>query len=143
MFGVGTAYSQSRVQRRNTLGANAISSANGPTVSHSVNLNWVASTSASCLTSVPATCTAFGYNVYRGTSPGGESITPENSLPVTSVAYSDPVILPGTTVTYYYIVEAVETTSDGITQLSVPSNEVSVTFQAAPAPPTNVTATKQ
>ena len=37
----------------------------------------------------PASAWATGYNVYRGTVPGGESATPLNASPLTATTYSD------------------------------------------------------
>ena len=79
---------------------------------HDVVLNWTAS---------PTTGIA-GYNVYRGTSPGGESTTPLNPTPVSEVTYTDAGVTPGTK--YYYIVTAVA--SNGQSQ-SAASNEASAT----------------
>jgi hypothetical protein len=57
-----------------------------------VNLSWAAATGAA------------GYNIYRGTSAGGESPTPINASPVTSLNYTDTGLMPGGT--YYYVVKA-------------------------------------
>jgi hypothetical protein len=74
---------------------------------HDVVLSWNASTTSGIV----------GYNVYRGTTSGGESATPLNSSPVaagcTSTAtctYTDVTVVAGTT--YYYTVTAVA--SDGV-----------------------------
>ena len=47
-----------------------------------------------------------GYNVYRGTTPGGESATPLNPTPLdpSSTTFIDTTVVPGNT--YYYIVRA-------------------------------------
>src|SRR5271155_2245861 len=69
---------------------------------HGTALTWTASSSA-------ATCVApctLTYNVYRGTAAGAESITPENSSPITALTFFDPVLLTGSSQTFYYIVEA-------------------------------------
>ena len=63
-----------------------------------------------------------GYNVYRGTSPGGESATPVNSAPITGTTYTDANVTAG--VTDYYVVTAVA--SNGISH-SINSNEASAT----------------
>jgi fibronectin type 3 domain-containing protein len=60
------------------------------------------------------------YNVYRGTSSGGESTTPLNPSQITTTSYTDTNVTHGTT--YYYIVEAVDSAGN-----SSPSNEVSAT----------------
>ncbi len=60
-----------------------------------INLSWTAPTG-----------TVTGYNLYRGTSPGGESTTPINGgTLITGTTYSDVGLLAPTT--YYYTVEAV------------------------------------
>ena len=78
-------------------------------------LNWTASASAT------------GYNVYRGTSRGGESSTPVNGSPIVGTTYNDMGLTNGTT--YWYYVKAI--TSSG---LSLASNEVSATPSAATPP---------
>jgi hypothetical protein len=79
----------------------------------------------------PSTTPGVGYNVFRGTAPGGESTTPLNSSPVaagctsaTTCTYTDATVVTGTT--YYYTVRAVA--SNDVTQ-SADSNQV-----AAPVP---------
>ena len=54
-----------------------------------------------------ATGTITGYNVYRGTTAGGESTTPINSSPLsaTATSYADATAVAGNT--YYYVVKAV------------------------------------
>jgi hypothetical protein len=86
---------------------------------HDVIVTWTASTTAGVV----------GYNVYRGTTSGGESTTPLNSSPVasgctstTACTYTDATVVAGTT--YYYTVTAVA--SNDVTQ-SADSNEVSAT----------------
>ena len=64
----------------------------------------------------------LGYNVYRGTTSGGESSTPLNSTPVASATFTDESVQAGQT--YYYYVTAVSSTGD--TQSPV-SNEASAT----------------
>jgi fibronectin type 3 domain-containing protein len=88
----------------------------------SVTLNWTASIGAT------------SYNVYRGTTAGGESATPL-ATGITAVSYPDAAVTNGTT--YYYKVAAV---NGGGT--SAQSTEVSATPQvAAPSAPTGLTAT--
>jgi fibronectin type 3 domain-containing protein len=84
---------------------------------HDVILSWTASTTSGVV----------GYNVYRGTTSGGESTTPLNSSPVaagctstTTCTYTDATVVTGTT--YYYTVTAVA--SNDVTQ-SANSNQVS------------------
>jgi titin len=79
---------------------------------HDVILSWTAST----------TTGVVGYNVYRGTTSGGESATPLNSSPVNGTTYTDTTVQAGQT--YYYVVTAVA--SNDVTQ-SADSNEVSAT----------------
>ncbi len=80
--------------------------------SHDIVLSWTASASADIV----------GYDIYRGTTSGGESPSPLNSSPVTGTSYTDASVTTGDE--YYYIVTSV--TSDGSTQ-SVPSPETSAT----------------
>ena len=49
--------------------------------------------------------TVAGYNIYRGTTAGGESTTPINSTPIAGTSYVDATALPGNT--YYYVVKAI------------------------------------
>lgn len=78
---------------------------------HFVYLTWTASSSAGVV----------GYNIYRGTSPGGESATPINTGgPVAGTAYTD--VTAGSGITYFYFLRA----TDG-TNLSPASTEVSAT----------------
>ena len=79
--------------------------------SHDVILAWPAS----------ATSGVIGYNVYRGTTPGGEGSTPMNSTPTSGTTYADQSAAPGAT--YYYSVTAIA--SDGIS--SVDSNQAVAT----------------
>jgi hypothetical protein len=62
-----------------------------------------------------------GYNVYRGTTSGGESPTPLNSTPINGTSYVDASVTAGAT--YYYYVTAVG--SDGVQ--SAPSGEAEAT----------------
>ena len=62
---------------------------------HSVVLTWDASLT-----------TGVTYNVFRGTTSGGEGTTPVNTSPVASLSYTDTSVSPGTK--YYYYVEAVD-----------------------------------
>jgi hypothetical protein len=109
----------------------------GTGVAHCIVLSWTASTSQAGCTS---SC-SFGYNVYMGTSAGGENLqTPVNTSPISSNSYIVPITLTANPQTFYVVVEAVET-SGGVTAFSVPSSEISATFPGTPAPPTNVTTT--
>jgi fibronectin type 3 domain-containing protein len=80
------------------------------TGTHDVILSWTAS----------STSGIAGYNVYRGTTSGGEGSTPINSTPITGTGYDDTNVQAGQT--YYYMVTAVS--SNGTTQ-SACSNEAS------------------
>jgi hypothetical protein len=82
------------------------------TGTHDVILSWTAS----------STSGIAGYNVYRGTTSGGESSTPINSTPITGTTYDDANVQAGQT--YYYTITAVS--SNGTTQ-SANSNEASAT----------------
>jgi len=74
---------------------------------HNVALMWGASSTS-----------GVTYNVFRGTSPGGESTTALNSSPISSLTYTDANVTSGQT--YYYVVEAVNSAGS-----SAPSNEAS------------------
>jgi lysophospholipase L1-like esterase len=80
-----------------------------------VVLNWTASSGAT------------GYNVYRGTTPGGESTT-AIATGVTSTSFTNTGLTNGTA--YYYKVTA--TNSSGTSSYS---NEASATPTAGPTPP--------
>jgi len=69
-----------------------------------------------------ATPGVVGYNVYRGTTSGGESPTPINSAAINGATYVDVNVTAG--VTYYYMVTAIA--SDDVTQ-SADSIEASAT----------------
>jgi len=75
---------------------------------HDVILSWGASASIGI----------SGYNIYRGTSPGGEGSMPLNSAPINSNTYVDENVTPGTT--YYYVLKTVGSGGGE----SAPSNEV-------------------
>jgi hypothetical protein len=84
------------------------------TGSHDVILSWTASTTSGVV----------GYNVYRGTTSGGESSTPLNSTPISGTTYTDESLVAGTT--YYYVVTAVgsndvQSADSGETEATVPS----------------------
>ena len=78
----------------------------------------------------------LGYNVYEGTSPGGESAAPVNgTVPVTTTSYIVTGLTTGTV--YYFTVKAVIAYGP-----SAASNEASATPVAtAPDPPRDLTAT--
>jgi predicted phage tail protein len=80
----------------------------------------------------------IGYNVFLGTSPGGESASPVNASTITATGYTVPGLANGTT--YYFTVEAV----NGGDLSSAPSGEASATPVApatAPGSPTALAAT--
>ncbi|HEY7424670.1 MAG TPA: fibronectin type III domain-containing protein, partial [Gemmataceae bacterium] len=83
-----------------------------------VALSWTASSGAA------------SYNIYRGTSSGGET---KIASGVTTTAYSDSGLSAGTT--YFYEVTAVNSVGE-----SGLSNEASATTPSVPAAPTNLTA---
>jgi hypothetical protein len=95
--------------------------ASGPgcgVAAHCTTLSWTETT-------VPPAGYTLTFNVYRGTTAGGESSTPINSAPLTSTNYVDPVTLTGVAQTFYYTVQAVET---GAIAQQATSSEVSATF---------------
>jgi hypothetical protein len=86
----------------------------GPgTISHSVTLNWVASTSSNIA----------GYNVYRAAVSGGP-YTRLNAAVISGLTYTDNTVQAGQT--YYYVVTAVDTSN----------NESAYSNQATAAVPT-------
>ena len=54
---------------------------------------------------------ATGYNVYRGTVPGGELVTPLNAILLTGTSYDDKSVAGQTA--YYYVVRPVDATGIG------------------------------
>ncbi len=96
----------------------------------SVGLTWQAPTSNG---GSPIT----GYNVYRGTSSGGEGATPLNTTLVSGTSYTDNTAANGTG--YWYTVKAVNSVGTGPA-----SNEASATPTGtanAPSAPLNLAAT--
>ncbi len=77
----------------------------------------------------PAVTGATSYNVYRGTTAGGEAATPL-ATGVTSTSFTNTGLAAGTT--YYYKVSAVNAGGEGLK-----SSEVSATTQAVPMAPTS------
>ena len=75
------------------------------TGTHWIELTWHASATNGVM-----------YNVFRGTSPGGENATPLNSSPISGTTYMDTTVTPGQN--YYYTVEAVDPGGS-----SAPTNE--------------------
>jgi hypothetical protein len=101
--------------------------------SSEVNLSWTAPESSGQ--------TLEGYDVYAGTSPGGESTTPVNASPVTTTSLAVTGLTGGTT--YCFYVTAVYVPFEGGSTASPPSNELCATTAAAVvfAAPTGLTAT--
>lgn len=100
----GGAVSGSVSIRSNATNSPATVSLSG-TGMHSVVLTWDASPTG-----------GVTYNVYRGTTSGGETTTPINTAAITTLTFTDTNVTPGTT--YYYTVEAVDSGGS-----SAPSNE--------------------
>jgi hypothetical protein len=75
---------------------------------HSVALTWNPSTSA-----------VAGYNVYRTTVSGVQYARLNSSL-VGGLAYTDATVVSGSSITYYYVTTAVDSSGSE----SIPSNEV-------------------
>ncbi len=67
-----------------------------------------------------------GYDVYEGTTAGGESTTPVNSTPITTTTYTPTGLTNGTT--YYFTVEAINAVGN-----SSASSEVSATPATTPS----------
>ncbi|HEY1789049.1 MAG TPA: hypothetical protein VGJ73_12885 [Verrucomicrobiae bacterium] len=84
-----------------------------------VNLSWTAISGA------------VTYNIYRGTSSGGETLLASG---LTSASYVDSAVANG--VTYYYEVTAV----NGSSAQTSDSSEISITAIVAPLVPTNLSA---
>ena len=86
--------------------------------------------------------TVDSYDIYQGTSPGGESHSPVNTSPVQGTSYTAPGLTDGTT--YYFTVAAVWSSASGETPVQGPSSgEASATPVAATqlGAPTGLTAT--
>jgi len=102
---------------------------------HCVTLTWTASTDG-------AANPTLGYDVYKGTTPGGESTTPLNGTTLVAVGcsttatctYIDTSVTVGQTI--YYTVQA---SLNGVNSIS--SDEA--TAKIPPAPPSGVTITAQ
>lgn len=88
------------VQRvvNSALGQQCVVDSAGP-VSHTVQLNWTGSTSASI----------SGYNVYRGTASGGPYPSKLNTGLITGTTFTDTGVQSG--LTYYYVVTAVDSSN--------------------------------
>jgi hypothetical protein len=80
-----------------------------------------ASTSSIALAWTAAPGTITGYDVYRGTGPGGEAATPIATLPASAISYTDSTGLAAGN-TYYYTVRAINYPA-----ISLPSTEAKAT----------------
>jgi YHS domain-containing protein len=76
-----------------------------------------------------------GYNVYEGTTSGGESTVAVNTSPVTGPSYTANGLTNGTT--YYFTVKAVNAAGS-----SAASNQASATPATVPGAPTGLSATR-
>lgn len=99
---------------------------------HTVTLNWTAS----------VTPGVTGYNIYRGTTAGGEGAQSINTSIITgATTFIDTTVVSGTT--YFYTAKSY-CTSCTPNNFSAPSNEIQVLVPGdAPAPPTNLTGSAQ
>ncbi|MGA2073598.1 MAG: choice-of-anchor D domain-containing protein [Terriglobia bacterium] len=84
--------------------------------SHDVVLSWTGSSGIDGI---------VAYNVYRGTTSGGESATPLNATPINGNIYVDGNVNPGAT--YYYVVTAIaangeQSAASGETEATVPAD---------------------
>jgi len=98
----------------NTSGSPQTVSLSG-TGSHDVILSWA----------VSGTSGVVGYNVYRGTTSGGENSTPLNSTPINGTTYLDENVTAGAT--YFYAVTAVgsngtQSAASAETEATVPTS---------------------
>ncbi len=100
-----------------------------------VTLSWTAPVIKS--TPVVGTPTVDGYDIYQGTSAGGESASPVNATPVPGTSYTVTGLSDGTT--YYFVVRAVWLSASGASLgPGLSSGEASATTLGAP---TGLTAT--
>lgn len=91
-----TVYVQATSTADSTKSATAAITVNPPATQHTVDLNWIPSTSANIT----------GYNVYRGSTSGGPYSEINTGGLVASTLYTDATIASGQT--YYYVVTAVD-----------------------------------
>jgi hypothetical protein len=76
-------------------GGKATSTGAAP-LGRSVELSWV-----------PSVSSVRGYNIYRGTMPGGPYPSKRNSSPLPGTRFVDEPVLPGT---YYYVATSLDET---------------------------------
>lgn len=114
-----------------------------PANTFNVGLSWTASTSAAgCTSTATPACSNFGYNVFVGTTSGGESATPFNTSVVTGTTFSYSVTLTNSAQTFFFVVGSTETIVGlGTIVSSSNSNEASASFPGLPTPPTSLVAT--
>ena len=93
-----------------------------------INLSWTAPTG-----------TVTGYNIYRGTTLGGEAATPINSSPITTTSYSN-TGLPQNTL-FYYTVRAINASGSGpaAVEASAATQQLIPTATITPLSPNTVT----
>jgi hypothetical protein len=123
----GTFY-EYHVVAYNVSGNNDFAGANAVTLTDAPGGLRAAGGSGSVSLAWAAPAGAVGYNVYRGTSPGGEGAAPL-AAGVTAAAYTDNAVAGG--VTYYYTVTALNGNAAPVPAESAASNEASAT------PPSN------
>jgi len=97
-----------------------------------ITLSWNPSTSqATCLSTNPTPCTNFGYNIFEGSSSGGESTTPVNGAAlITSTTYSVPVTLGSSATVEWFTVGAQESLNGVPIGNPAPNPEISVSLPA-------------
>ena len=77
-----------------------------------------------------------GYNLYQGTSPGGESTTPINSIPLSPTAVSDLVTSLTNGTTYFFTITAINSVGEGAPSAEVSGTPTSTAGPTAPGAPT-------
>ena len=111
----------------------------GPAGGHCVVLTWTDTANPShCNSSSVPACT-LSYNVYQGTTSGGETYGSPVSAGLSADTATIPVTLATSSQTFYWTIEAV-ISQGGLVVNSAPSAEVTATFPALPASPTGLAA---